>query len=428
MAKPSFILIPGRHIWRIGAADVLTDVPVAADATPAEIAAAVAPALARRGYAGQGILLALPSAWCLAASISTAGLRRGDRDAMLYRLEEKLPLAAEAIVAEFLPRPAGDTALGVCVATDRVAPLVSALESAGVIVQSISPLALLALQNRADRLAPAETELLIWPDADQTDLFVLIGGVPTAWSLSRGGDDLALHRNLLLAQFDEPERTTTPGPLELIAVAATAVAAPVLTGRTRPWFELRRGALSAGDALRAHRRALNAALAAAALLLIALSAAMVYRGFAYDRFADAADARLRDDFRRDFAGWPEPPSVAATIASERRRLQAAGASALPPEARRSALTTLRQVLSRVPADGRFTLARATFNDTSVQLEGDAKSQADVEPLVEAARAAGLEVPPAQTRKTAAGTWSFVVRGDTPAAASQAASAQGRAEP
>jgi hypothetical protein len=426
MVKRLFILVPDEGVWHVGAGGSLTDVAVATDATPAEIAVAVSAEFARHGYGGQGVLLGVPSGWCLAAWISTEDLRRGDRDAMAYRLEEKLPLAAEAVAADFVTAPVGGRALGVCVTIDRVAPLVTALEAAGVVVQSISPLAMLAMQSRVARVAPAKSELVIWEDGGRAELFLLAEGMPVAWSLSAGRDDLELQRALLLAQFGEVERTTVVEQSESIRDTATRMAGAVLSGRVRPWVELRRGALSAGDRLRIYRRAINAALAMAAVFLIALTVSLVYRGWRYERLANSSDAALRADFRREFAGWAEPVSVAATISSERRRLEAAGASALPAEARRSALAVLRQVLSRVPGDRGFTIARATFNDTSVQLEGEANSQADVEPIVEAARSAGLEVPPAQMRKGAAGTWSFVVRGDRPAVAT--GPSEGRAEP
>src|SRR5688572_5117402 len=147
MPKPSFILIPGDSIWRVGnSAGTLTDLPIPTDVTAPEIAAAVHDELRRQAYPGDGVLLAIPSHWCLAARIPLAGLPPRDRDAMLYRLEEKLPLAAEAVTADFIPDATNENALGVCIPNDRAAPLVDALEAAGVAIQSISPLALLALQ------------------------------------------------------------------------------------------------------------------------------------------------------------------------------------------------------------------------------------------------------------------------------------------
>ena len=55
-------------------------------------------------YDGESVLLAIPSAWCLCDPVATTGLpARNRRQAMAYRLEEKLPVAAEEVVADFIP-------------------------------------------------------------------------------------------------------------------------------------------------------------------------------------------------------------------------------------------------------------------------------------------------------------------------------------
>src|SRR4051812_19728408 len=149
-----FVIFAGEETWRVTAPGAADDLRFDREAAPKSIAAAVAAKLRGRGYQGEGVLLALPSAWCLAAQVSLADLPRHDRSAMAFRLEEKLPLAAENFTADFVT--AGDRALGVCVANDKVKPLVEALENAGVVVQSVAPAAMLALQSRA----PADSVVL----------------------------------------------------------------------------------------------------------------------------------------------------------------------------------------------------------------------------------------------------------------------------
>src|SRR5207248_591355 len=131
MAVPSFILFPGSTTWRIGVVRdgqvALTAIAVPANTSHDQTAALVAVALNGAGYEGQGTILALPSAWCFSASIGTADLRRHDRKAMLFRLEEKLPLAAEALIADFIPHHSAaassstpSSALGICVRIETV--------------------------------------------------------------------------------------------------------------------------------------------------------------------------------------------------------------------------------------------------------------------------------------------------------------------
>src|SRR4051812_46687104 len=128
----------------------LTDVAVAAGAEPGAIAGAVAAALKAQGYRGEGVLLAIESSMCLCAPVRTEGLpTKHRRRAMTYRLEEKLPIAAEDVVADFIEGgPAADAeALGTCVRRTALAPMVEALEESGVAVAAICPASLLALQH-----------------------------------------------------------------------------------------------------------------------------------------------------------------------------------------------------------------------------------------------------------------------------------------
>src|SRR4051794_4277998 len=128
MSARSFVIFAHETEWRNGVATsggtTISDIQVTDASSPSQAAADVASALTAAGYRGEAVLLAVPSAWCLVASISTQDLPANDRKAMLFRLEEKLPLAAEGIVAEFVASPDGSAALGVCTRIDRIAPLV----------------------------------------------------------------------------------------------------------------------------------------------------------------------------------------------------------------------------------------------------------------------------------------------------------------
>src|SRR5437773_1319612 len=144
MAGP-YVIFAGERAWKIASGGAVDEVRIDPEATANDIAAAVAAKLRERAYQGEGVMLALPSAWCLSAGISLEGLSAADRAAMAFRLEEKLPLAAENFTPDFIEQ--GERALGVCVPNDRVSPLVEALERLGIVVQSVSPAAILALQQ-----------------------------------------------------------------------------------------------------------------------------------------------------------------------------------------------------------------------------------------------------------------------------------------
>ena len=88
--------------------------------------------LNNRGYRSQGLCLSLPSAIVLSASIECGDLPRKNRtEAMLYRLEEQLPISAENITAAFGPEVNGKT-IGFAVATSEVEAIIKELSEVGI--------------------------------------------------------------------------------------------------------------------------------------------------------------------------------------------------------------------------------------------------------------------------------------------------------
>src|SRR5258708_5767894 len=134
MSTTAYILFLNGPTWQFARVDAgqvsfAQMMPPEETSTPQNIAKRVAEELRHAGYVGNPTLPEWGPGECLAASIETADLPRGDRKAMLYRLEEKVPLAAEHVVADFATSPsAGGRALGVCVREDAIAPLLNSLE------------------------------------------------------------------------------------------------------------------------------------------------------------------------------------------------------------------------------------------------------------------------------------------------------------
>jgi hypothetical protein len=421
MPPHATILFADDQAWRIASAGALDELRVEQESSAKDIAAAVAAKLRERHYAGEGVLLALPSSWCLAASISTQGLPRHERAAMRFRLEEKLPLAAEAFTADFVEH--AETALGVCAMNDRLLPLVEALEAAGVVIQTISPAAMLAAQQY--RWGSGPTNLLVCREGEAINLITRAGDGPGRWSFTPDHPDaVRFQLDLLLADLDVPPHlaaidlppsSTPPRPAietrdELsIHDAVVAIAPDVLSGRLKPWIELRRDALAIADPLRVVRRPINAALAAALVLGLVLAAVFFYRSMRYDHLAQSYETQLANEFKAEFPGWPVPPNVRATIESERKKLMLSGSSALPAAAQRSALLLLHDVLSRLPPQADLQMDRLAFNETTAELGGRSKAHDGAEVFVTAARGAGLEVPPPQMEKLPDGSWRFTIR-------------------
>jgi hypothetical protein len=450
MASPAFVLFAGEPGWRIGVVSssgrTFVSLQINPEENPQQIAAHVAEAMKDAGYGGQGVVLAVPSAWCLAASIHTGDLPKSDRKAMLYRLEEKLPLAAESIIADFVSRDdiahaaADSTSLGVCVKQQMVEPLVEALEAAGIAVQSITPAVLLATQA----LASDESTLLLCGDdsrsAAQVDIISLESARPTSWALVPPSlADVKLQLDLLTMSAKSSPRieavdvdpvlvsslVETTSQLvsvreEGISNAVAQMGGEIAAGRQRPWVDFRRGPLAIRDPLRQHRKALNALLAAMAALLLACTVGMLIRAERYRRSEQSSQNQMIDAFRAQFPGWTIPPNVKAVVESEHRKTATTAAGAVPAEARASALQTLHDVLSKLPTEGRYAIDHMTFEDASFELQGRLRSYEQVDAIASAARQAGLDVPPPQARKVSEGLWSFTLRGARPGKAAAVA--------
>lgn len=400
----------------------------------AEVSASALAALRAAGYAGQAVVLGIPSGACLCAPIFSHDLPAKERRrAMLYRLEEKVPLSAEEVVADFVPTSEGS--LGVCVARAALVPLVESLEGRGVPVAAVCPTLLLALQHRmsaaaagAGRVRDGEAggaaadpfDAVVCGRDGQTELILLDHGVPRGWSvLSDDPKELLLHLKLealngrgaprrLLAiglprkaldvlESGSAARVTDAGPAAWEDEAA-AMAEQVLAGTVRPWADFR-GGLGARDMLRPVRTPLRLAAAAVALCLLSACGAMLWRSARYDRLAEQYADEQREVFRRTFPRQPEPEDVRSRLASEERGLRGLSGdpAALPPQP--PGLLALRELLAAMPADVRFRILELRLEGTQFTLEGQSRTHGDADAIASALRAApGMTVEPPRTEQ------------------------------
>ncbi len=419
-----------------------------------EVAQSIAKALGRLGHVGHGVTLAIPSGWCMSVTIDTGGAHL-DRKAMLFKLEEKVPLAAEELAADFAVVPAdgaGQPTLAVCSRVDVLRPWLEALERAGVAVESVTPAALLAARAAAARATPAATDendtLLLIREGDDVSVVSHRRGRHVAWNLApRTADGIALQvrlrafvdpvQSVLAFGLSSSDLASIDAGLRMTVVDAEADVVSLATSYLgnaphASRLELRRGPLGVTDRYRLVRGSLNAALAAAAVFLLCVGGALFLRAQRYDRLAAGASAQAAQAFREAFPDWPTPASVRAVVESEHRKLGASLPVATMPlgdkgrgqrsgdasPKRGSALATLLQVLAAIPegsSSSRFRLNRLSFDAERFELEGDAPAADVVDDLVTACRVAGLAVTSPEVRRGPGGAWTFVLRGGPSAA-------------
>ncbi len=421
MSDP-LVLFLGDEAWRLGAASVDSagpiDVPFDAQAPVRQRVGACIRQIEQAGWQANPLLLALPSHWCLCATIETDDLgRSGRRKAMDYRLEEHLPLSAEDSVADYVELGNGQ-ALGICCQRLRLETILAEFAEQGVPVRQIVPTALLvtaavARSCRADAVVVVDSH----DQPESLDWIELSRSGPEQWrwladdrqALSRciatwAEEKDAPRRLVILGSADGVE---VPEPVERIdpdedGLEAAALAAAADAADGAGWVNLRTGPLAIREGLGPGDKPVAALVSALVVLLLSLTVGMYWRAMAYDDLAASFSREQMDVFRRSVPGQPVPLNVPARLASERRRLAglggAVGVEGAEPVRTESALVHLRNVLQALPRDTRFRILDLNIQPDRITVIGQARSFVEAERLTVDLRKSGrYEVPPAETR-------------------------------
>ena len=433
MTLKAISIFVAQDVWRIALQSSslsIIDIDAPKDVTQEELAQAVAQTLQEHEYTGQGVILAVPSEWCLCASISTSDLpKKARHQTMLYRLEEKLPVPAEDMVADFISQT--NEALGICLPINKIAPIIEALESAGIAVQIICPTALLAVQSFVANTDNGNCDAIIWRHGHQAELFLLSEGRPTAWRLLRHDtEDLALSLEMQLLNTTSFLHVTAIGlgktvyeslcnirDTEFILQDDTqmeeiaAVIAPDLLATKPPaWINLRRDQLTVKDPFRQIRKPLNYVVAAAMIFLVVIASVMFYRAYCYSNIADNYGGQTQTLFQDILPNQPMPMHVCSRLESEARKVQAVSGGTTIPHQTPSALIIFREVLRRLPAKLRFQILDIRIDGKKLYLEGRARSHAQADCIATALRKhKGFNVDQPRTRKSRGRGVDFTLR-------------------
>ncbi|NQU23850.1 MAG: hypothetical protein HQ567_21420 [Candidatus Nealsonbacteria bacterium] len=424
MATMQWILLEeskGYRIAAVGAQGVaFWEVPVSAGAGPKEVAAAAAKALEENDYRGSPLALALGPKSCLAATIRHQGRSMArDRQVMAYTLEEHLPLAAEKTVADFIVFP--EEALAVAVEVALVGPLVAALEKAGLPVQSVAPLPLLALRQDMEADAPKAPLVVLWQHENTVELFDVTDGRPRLWRSLAAEPNVLLRELHVLARTHREEFSVRThcldGPLldavrsvpevqdlsphaTAMAEAAATVAARRLQGQMQGWIELCRSPIGSGDPYGPIRGALRAVTITAVMLALMVSVALSIRTYRTQRLAEQYRQDQREAFQRALPDRAVPVGILSRLESEYQQMAGVTGQADVIPQPCSALRQLHQVLSALPSDLRYRVLEMRIESEQIYLEGEARHHGDADLLATELRNAGFEVEPPHTQQLA----------------------------
>jgi hypothetical protein len=416
-----FVIFAGDKDWSVARIDAGA-VDLATIPTSEQIAADVGAHLRKLGYADEGVMLGLPSHWCLCATVSTTGLgNRARHAALAFRLEEQFPVTIEELTVDFIP--GDDSCLGVAVETNKAGALVESLESQDISVVSICPTALLSAQQAAVE----GTDLVLVYLDDRIDWISIRQGRISEWSLLAAQSD-ALDRQILYLRRSGNEninavgialpeslrpsglkfrQDSDQGPLQAAALSASKC----LTGLVPSPIELRRGNLAPSHPLVRVQKPLQAAAAAAVLFLICLTIFLFWRASQYDRLAGIAQDAQIQAYRLAFPSGDLPPAITSRLLSEVKRLSAAsqGDGSIPQDAQQSALPLLRDTLGALPHGLRYRIMELRIEPKALYVEGQTLDHAAADTIAAALRQnLSLYVNPPHTDQPAGEDVNFTI--------------------
>ena len=443
MATIHYILsVANRRWWAASVRDrtvTRRDLPRESKDAIESTAQRAAAALTELGYRGEGLCLALSADNVLTGRIDAGALpRRERRAAMVYRLEDELPVEAERLTADFLPAVAG-RALGAAVETDRVRRLLDALSAHGIEAAAICCETLLAAwracRNTADQ---ADYVLVVGHDAVQ--LLRIAEGVPVGWQSAADAGELLrrLEADLLAQPLENlPPRVRVIGrPDDALCraladgvgadiTAATAnppaedeaalAAAEQLAGRGAGWIDFCRDRLASGSLLERLSGYVKAAVLLAVALLGILAGLCLWRGERYRDLASRQEAAQRTVYRELSPQAGTQQNVLSRLRSDLKRLTAVSGHGADMPRRPDALETLRTVAASLPPQMRLRVTQLRIDPTAVVLHGEARTHGDAETIAAALKRQGLAADAPSTEHLVRGGVTFTLTAAPPAA-------------
>lgn len=377
------------------------------DETPESLAQAVEEFVRDRGLSNSSVVIGVSSTSTLAGSFQLRPEDQRARRTLKYELESVLPLAAEEIVADYVC--SGKQVFGVSIRIETWLPIIIELEVRGLRVQSISPVALLALQSYLDQAESNPADLVLWQDNATFDLFRCRDKAVSKWCHFQE-DAHAATRQLAVESLNHPgaeqcELINTPDGFVKVgsgiefrdiktgtlAEHALQTAAAILQGVKSPLVELRREELAAGDPNRAVRGSLQFLYVAAAIFLVALTSVFWIKSAQNQRRTDEALQQQVADFREAFPQSRVPTAVLSRLRSEHAKLAGARRGKGNVEFPVSALHVLFEFLSALPENQRYRFRECRIEDGTIDLDVELRSHNEANVLVSSFENRGFSV-------------------------------------
>jgi type II secretory pathway component PulL len=425
MARAYPALLLGRTKWRLALAQdesvVLEEGGDWHQEEPTTAATEIANALEVRALSHFPLAILLESDITYVAHWKLDSPRQLRRtSALLYELEEHLPLAAEDLTATYLRRDLD--LMAIATDQDEILSLVSALQGNGIQVDLVMPIMPLAAWSHRKSRRAASEEVVVWLGICGTANHLrLIDGKPTLWQYLPHGS-AQLGQQLTYDQLSRPGafpltvyhngnssddllqsfRSISGAELvhrdaDPLALGALEALTAVRQGKEEPATAFK-GVTHGGRAQEPLRWELRLLQLAVASLLIAL--AVMNWHTAQDRARERAELQVasEDVFREVLPGATLRTGVRSRLESELAKLSGVKGGKNEEGISESVLPMLYQLLSVLPEDMRFRLLEVRLDGRQLHLTGEVREFSDADRIAAALRAKGLAVTPPTTQR------------------------------
>jgi hypothetical protein len=427
--KHAKILVQGSR-WQFlstSGRDEVVEVPARSEASADEVAKCAGGVLQSGGSLDQEVILAIDDAHALATVMHHQGRRGRQNTAMIYQLEEMLPLSAEEMVCDFVMFRRDALAVAADVAYLR--PLLDALSRQGIRVRSITPRTLLALQGYDQDAFRRGVPLVIWKYENHLNCFVFQDGKPKIWRRINADAEsatreiawlrhtlpeitaiIALNCDTTLIQSNHSTSLQVTSlefdPLESISRAARRI----IAGKQTPWIELRRHPLGEFDPLFAARGRLRMLAACIAFLVLCTLGALTVRTYQNEQIAESYYQKQVELFKKLFPGQSVPTGMRSRLESEHRKLTALTGKTQGMPQMESAIHTLFRATSPLPKDLRFRILEMRIDNSGLYIDGEVREHGDADLIASRLRDAGFEIEPPRTERLSERGVGYVVNG------------------
>lgn len=417
MNLPGCLIIESDTDWKIVAGELHGSFDK--QITPVKLAAAALELLNKAGLKNANAILAPASSSCFFCRIpADDALDLRDDSALLYALEEHLPIDAESSVAASL-LVESEFAV-VAIETSPWKEIADALEAVDIQVHAIVPATALAARAFCELTDTQSDDELIFHEQGNLDAVRVDGkrNEIVRWK-HLALNEKAIHRHRVISNtaplrtilIEVPQQAQrlfassdahvqiANQDLQTLVVHGASIA---LEDQSKIAYDLRRGWLAAGDPLRAISRQLGWLLAAVAIFVLAVTLAGWWRKHRIETEIASIRQQQTSTFKEAF---PESRSRAILrhVRSEHAKVLGSWGQDKDVRIPTSAPSVLRRLIMALPNDVRYQVSRIQVRDGEVELTIRARDTISVGKIASSLSEVGFEVSPPGTVQLSPGT-------------------------